>query len=405
MFHPLSLFIALRYSRSNKDNGFISFISFFSITGIALGVLSLIIVISVMNGFENQLKERILGIVPQVVVTTDDKRLQDWESLPEQLTTQPGVQQAAPYVEARGMVQSDSQLKGIAIQGLYPNSYNPIKEHVVTGNWHTLFSGGYHIFIGQHLANQLGVVPGDKVRIMVAGKTIHTPVGRMPSQRKFTVAGIFSSRSEIDESVIFTSGEKLAKLMRLPKGSITGIRLYLDDAFTAPEISKVLSDNHADWLVLDWRRTHGDLFGAVGMEKRMMGFMLMLIVAVAAFNIVSGLVMMVTEKTAEIAILMTQGLNSQRVKYLFMLQGLYNGVLGAVAGVVLGVIIAMNINSILSSLNIILIPGTEDGLPVLLIWSDVVFIALGALLLTLVATLYPARIASKISPASVLRYE
>ena len=405
MFQPLSLFIGLRYSRANKGNSFISFISFFSIAGIALGVLSLIVVVSVMNGFEAQLKDKILGVIPQVIVSTDGNRTTKWQGLIPELKKHPQINNVQPFVQSQSMIQSSSALEGVMLQGVFKDYYAPIKSSMVIGSWDSLYSKKYGVIVGHYLASKLKVSVGDRVRIMVAGASNYTPIGRMPRNRKFTVVGIFNTGSEIDDKVIFSAGKDAAKLLKLKNNDISGIRLYLEDAFAAPEVSKSLSEQHPEFTITDWRQSYGKLFSAVKMEKRMMWIMLGLIIAVAAFNIVSALVMMVTEKQGEVAILKTQGLDNVTVQKIFIVQGLYNGVWGALSGAVLGVVISIIVNPVLDYFSIDIIGAGYGGLPILMNMSEVVIIALSAIGLSFVATLYPAYKAATIKPVEVLRYE
>ncbi len=415
MFQPLSLFIGLRYSRSNslskRGNSFISFIAFFSMAGIALGVLSLIVVVSVMNGFEAQLKDKILGVIPQIIVTTDTNELHNWQPLLPKIKQQPQINKVQPFVQSEAMIQSSTGIEGVMLQGVFDEHYAPVKADIVAGEWDSLYRKKYSIIIGHYLASKLRVSVGGTVRIMVAGASNYTPLGRMPRSRKFTIVGIFDTGSEIDDKVIFTAGKDAAKLLRLKDNKISGIRLYLDDAFAAPEISsalqQLLNSGQAQekYKITDWRQSYGKLFSAVEMEKKMMWIMLGLIIAVAAFNIVSALVMMVTEKQGEIAILKTQGLDNLTVQKIFVIQGLYNGLWGAIAGAVLGVVICQLANPVLDFFGLNVIGAGYGGLPILLKPLEVLTIALSAIALSFVATLYPAYKAANIKPVEVLRYE
>lgn len=405
MFQPLSLFIGLRYSRASKGNSFISFISFFSIAGIALGVLSLIVVVSVMNGFEAQLKDRILGVIPQIIIADGKTRINRWQPMAQQLKQQQQITNVQPFVQSEAMIQASGGIEGVMLQGIFQQHYAPIKSSLISGRWDSLYEKKYAVVIGHYLASKLRVSIGSSVRIMVAGASNYTPLGRMPRQRKFTVVGIFDTGSEIDDKVIFSSGKDVAKMLRFKVGKISGIRLYLDDAFAAPQIAAKLQQQYPQHSITDWRQSYGKLFAAVQMEKKMMWLMLGLIVAVAAFNIVSALVMMVTEKQGEIAILKTLGLDNARVQKIFVVQGLYNGLWGAVAGVVLGVLVTAMLNPLLNALGISVISADYGGLPILMRSSEVLWIALSAIVLSFIATLYPAYKAANIKPVEILRYE
>lgn len=409
MFQPLSLFIGYRYSRTSKKNSFISFITFFSMAGIALGVLSLIVVVSVMNGFEAQLKDKILGVVPQIIISSNSRenarQLADWQPMLEPLQKHPQINQVQPYVQSQALIQSTTAIEGVMLQGIYQNHYAPVQDMIIQGRWADLYRQKYGVVIGQYLASRLRIGVGEPIRIMVAGSSNYTPLGRMPRQRLFTVVGIFNTGSEVDDQVIFTSGKAGAKMLKLKAGNISGIRLYLQDAFQAPQISAQLAERYPDHQLVDWRQSYGKLFAAVKMEKAMMWIMLTLIIAVAAFNIVSALVMMVTEKQAEVAILKTQGLTDLQGQQIFIVQGLYNGMLGSLIGTLLGIILSYSINPVLSLLEINLIGSGYNNIPILVKFQEVMMISLGAILLSFLATIYPAYKAAIINPVEVLRYE
>jgi lipoprotein-releasing system permease protein len=358
-----------------------------------------------MNGFEAQLKDKILGIIPQVIVSGDKNRTSNWQPLLEKLKQHRQIDNVQPFVQSEAMIQSSTAIEGVMLQGVFDNYFAPIKKDVVVGNWQTLYEKKYSVIIGQYLASKLKISVGDTVRIMVAGASDYTPLGRMPRNRKFTVVGLFNTGSEIDDKVIFSAGRDAAKMLKLKNGDISGIRLYLDDAFAAPQVSTQLIAQLPDMRITDWRENYGKLFSAVKMEKNMMWIMLGLIVAVAAFNIVSALVMMVTEKQGEVAILKTQGLDNFTVQKIFMVQGLYNGVWGAVVGALLGVLITQIANPVLAFFEINIIGAGYGGLPILMSLSEVFTIALSAIALSFVATLYPAYKAATIKPVEVLRYE
>ncbi|WP_199611729.1 lipoprotein-releasing ABC transporter permease subunit [Flocculibacter collagenilyticus] len=404
MFHPLSIFLGLRYSRSKKSAGFLSFISFFSMSGILLGVLSLIVVVSVMNGFEKQLKDRILGAVPHLIINQHDEQNTPPAELITTLEQLPSVSSILPYQESESIVQSPYELKGVMTQGVFDKTkgFEIIKTNMVNGSWESLFSQKYSIVIGRYLASQLKVRIGDKVKLMVTEASIYTPLGRMPSQRNFTVTGIFDTESEIDDKIVLISGDALQKLLRKKNKTAEHWRVYLHDAFEFSEVTSQL--DNAGIIYSSWEGTHGKLFQAVKMEKNIMWILLTLVIAVASFNIVSALVMMVTEKTSEIAILKTQGIKNITLYKTFVIQGLYNGVIGSILGVILGVLITLNINEISAVFGLSML-GPNIELPILLQLSDVLIIFVGALGLSLLATVYPAYQAAKIEPASVLRYE
>ena len=283
-----------------------------------------------------------------------------------------------------------------------PNEYDPIESFLVAGRLSSLKSGKYQVVIGQSLARGLKVSVGDKVRLMVTSASQFTPLGRIPSQRIFTVAGIYNTGSDVDSQLIVTHIDDAARLLRLPKSTITGWRLFFDDPFVVSDLgSKALPDG---WKWQDWRDQRGELFQAVRMEKNMMGLMLGLIIGVAAFNIISALIMVVMEKQSEVAILKTQGMTKSQLIGVFMVQGASSGVLGSIIGGGLGVLLASNLNSILDSAGVALL-SVGGQLPVLVNPSQIGTVIIMAIALSLLATLFPSYRASSIKPAEALRYE
>ncbi len=424
MFQPISIFIGLRYSRSRSRTGFVSFITFFSIVGILLGVTSLITVVSVMNGFEGELKKRILGIVPHVVVnninniehgniTQESSSEPKWANLRKVLLSSPHVLQVTPFLESEALIQSPSGLQGVLLQGIMPELErdNIVNREMVAGSLSSLTNQPYSVVIGQSLAKKLRVRLGDEVRLVLPNQSVFTPMGRIPVQRIFTVGGIFNVGSQVDESMIYVGNQYGAKLLRRKGDGVDKLRLYLDDAFNANNVVSVLKAkqqaNHLpaaiDFSV--WSESQGVLFSAVNMEKNMMWLMLSLIVAVAAFNIVSALVMVVIDKQGEIGILQTLGLNRSGVVRIFITQGMVNGLWGIALGSILGILLTLNLNTIITILGVNLLGMGMQHLPVELVISDVFTIVVSALVMSFLATLYPAYKASTTLPAEVLRNE
>lgn len=429
MFQPVSLFIGLRYSRSKNRAGFISFITFFSTVGILLGVASLITVVSVMNGFEGELKKRILGIVPHIIVTQKHVSQEDvtqqnnvkansfneWPKLRTQLLKQKHIQQVTPFLSSEALIQSSVNLQGVLLQGIIPEfeQQNIISSHMVSGSLSSLSEQAYRIVIGRSLANKLKVSMQDTVRLVLPNKTIFTPMGRVPVQRNFIISGIFDVGSQVDDAMVYVHSKYGAKLLRRKGDGIDQLRLYLDDAFNAKQVVNALTlANQVDFPIkpltfTTWNDSQGALFSAVNMEKKMMWLMLSLIVAVAAFNIVSALVMVVVEKQGEIGILQTLGLSRMGIVKIFITQGMVNGLWGVTLGSFFGVLIALNLNEILATfgVNILGAGYAAQSLPVQLNVYNVVVIVLSALAMCFFATLYPAFQASKTQPAEVLRNE
>ncbi len=419
MFYPLTLFIASRYSKSKQANSFISFITFFSVAGITLGVLALIIVLSVMNGFEGELKRRILGVVPHITVqhaaespnTQVNNAKIDTAPLLKVLNQDPSFKAMTPFIQSIGMIQSTQTMSAIEIQGIQPSleiPHSTVAQHMRAGSLAALEKRAYSVVIGNQLAAKLGVSIGDKVRLILSENPRYTPMGRMPVQRKMTISGIYDVGSEIDSKVVLVNFDDLARMLRLKAQAQQRYRIYLDDAFSASMLMPKLMAIDSVWQVSSWQQSQGKLFAAVKMEKNMMWLMLCLIVAVAAFNIVSALVMVVSDKQGEIATLKTMGLSAKQVQMLFLLQGLYKGTMGAILGCVIGLLLTYNLNTILSALGaaVFTTPGyAATGLPIDIRFEQVIVIALSAIGMSLAATIYPAFRAARTQPAVILRYE
>ncbi|WP_441002292.1 lipoprotein-releasing ABC transporter permease subunit [Pseudocolwellia agarivorans] len=418
MFLPASFFIGLRYSRSQRNSGFVSFITFFSIAGIVLGVASLITVVSVMNGFEGELKKRILGIVPHIVVdlkstnessSSSHRTFNTWQEARQELLTYPHVKHVTPLLQSESLIQSSKALQGVLIVGILPEyeEHNIVHSNMVSGNLESLNNIPYSVVIGKALAYKLNVSIGDTVRIVLPNKTIFTPMGRIPVQRTFTVSGVFNVGSEVDGSVVYVHSKYGAKLLKQKGDGVSHLRLYLDDAFNADLLSDLISQDLPNLDITTWNESQGALFSAVKMEKNMMWLMLSLIIAVAAFNIVSALVMVVIDKQGEIGILQTLGMNRKNILNIFIVQGVSNGLWGVIIGSVLGILITLNLNSILSLIGVSVLGSAFAGqnLPIDLNVNQVFIIISSALFTSFLATLYPAYQASKTLPAEVLRNE
>ncbi|WP_320150716.1 lipoprotein-releasing ABC transporter permease subunit [uncultured Tolumonas sp.] len=407
IFQPVSLAIGLRYAGARGDNRFASFISIFSTFGIAIGVLALIVVSSVMNGFEAQLKDRILGVVPHGVITTESGQLANWQQYQQTVMQLPHVQAAAPFITTEGMVQSPGSLAPIALQGLDPQNYpkqDLLRQTLGNAALQRLVAGKFNIILGGALAQKLGVMPGDQVRVLVSEGSRFTPMGRVPSQRLFHVVALFDVGSPVDDQIALIHLDDARRLLRYQPENITGWRVWLDDAFQTDDIAKTKLPSSL--VFQDWRQERGELFRAVAMEKHIMSLMLVLIILVAAFNILSALVMVVLDKQGEVAILRTMGMQSQTVMKIFIVQGIWSGVLGGIFGMIGGVVLTHYLNPVLRILGLNLyMDAGGGGLPVELQISQVLLIAFGALLMSFMATLYPAYRAAHIRPAEALRYE
>jgi lipoprotein-releasing system permease protein len=402
MFHPVSFFIGLRYLRGRSGDRFSRFVSYMSTAGITVGVMALITVMSVMNGFEQQLKDRILGVLPQAVVTSADGRVPLSEQIPTVLKQLPHVTKVTAITRGETIIQSANSLAAGMMIGIEPNQYDPIADHLMVGSLKDLQPGSFNVIIGQALAVELDIQPGDKIRLMVTSASQFTPLGRLPSQRNFTVSGIYDTGSDVDKQLVFTNISDAGRLLHYKLDQMSGWRLYLDDPFAVTELAKIPLPH--DWKWSDWREQRGELFQAVKMEKNMMGLMLGLIIGVAAFNIISALIMVVMEKQAEVAILKTQGMTHRQVLTLFMVQGSSSGVIGALLGGVFGVIVSHYINPIMAffGVNLAAIGGS---LPVDFEPMQILAVIVGAIVLSLLATIFPSYRAAAVRPAEALRYE
>lgn len=402
MFHPVSTFIGLRYLRGRSGDRFSRFVSYMSTAGITIGVMSLVTVLSVMNGFEAQLKGRILGVLPQAIVSQHDGKTERLDTAPQFISQLSDAGLPEPIVQSEAVLQSASQLSAGLLIGIQPTDDDPIEEHLIAGRLTNLEAGKYQLFIGHTLARSLNVSMGDKVRLMVTSASQFTPLGRIPSQRLFTVAGIYNTGSDVDGQLMLTHIEDAGKLMRLKADTMTGWRLSFNDPFVVADLSEQpLPDG---WKWQDWRDQRGELFQAVRMEKNMMGLMLGLIIGVAAFNIISALIMVVMEKQSEVAILKTQGMTDRQVLAIFMVQGASSGVIGALIGGTLGILLASNLNAILESMGVALF-SVGGELPVMINPVQIAIVVVLAIALSLLATLFPSYRASSVKPAEALRYE
>lgn len=417
MFKPFPLFIGLRYTRAKRRNHFISFISLTSMLGIALGVTALITVLSVMNGFEKELRTRMLGMSAHVVISTFNNSGGDWQNLVEYLKSRPHVIGIAPYIQGQAMLTSNSRVQGAMLQGIDPQlepQISQVAEKMKDGSkLESLKTGEFGLILGNELAYSLGVQVGDKISVVVPQATV-TPIGVLPRMKRMTVQGIFSvGMHEYDSAFVLLHRDDAAKLLRLPEGQIHGLNLKLDDMFLAKPFCEQLKEQLPfGYLCSDWTYRHANFFRAVRMEKTVMFVILTLIVAVAAFNIVSTLVMVVTDKQADIAILRTLGATPKTVMAIFMVQGMLIGVMGTLLGLSGGIGLALNVESLVPAIEHflhvkILSPEVYyiSDLPSDLQWSDVYRITALSLVISLLATIYPAWRASRTQPAEALRYE
>ncbi|RMG31017.1 MAG: lipoprotein-releasing ABC transporter permease subunit [Gammaproteobacteria bacterium] len=415
MFRPYEIFIGLRYTRAKRRNHFISFISLISILGIALGVTALITVLSVMNGFEGELRTRILGMAAHVIVSGPPEGMAGWQVLAREVAGTPHVIGTAPFVRQEAMLTHGQTVSGAVLRGILPDRephVSTIHAHMVQGSLEALRPGRYGIVLGRDLALALGCQPGDRVTV-ISPQARLTPAGYLPRLRRFTVVGIFEvGMYEYDRGVALVHLADAQRLFHLGE-RVSGLRLRLDDLFLAPRVVEALRERlPPDLQVVDWTRQHANFFRAIRTEKRVMFVILTLIVAVAVFNIVSTLVMVVTDKQADIAILRTLGATPRSIMGIFIVQGLVIGLSGTLLGGVGGVLLALNVETLVPAIehffHVQFLPADVyyiSELPSELHWSDVWKISGMAFFLTLLATLYPAWRASRTQPAEALRYE
>ena len=418
MSSPYEWQIGWRYTRSGRAgrrNGFISFISGVSMLGIALGVAALIIVLSVMNGFQKEVRDRMLSVIAHIeLFEAAGNALPDWQATAEAARRNPAVRGAAPYVSAQALLARGDTMRGVVVRGIDPAfeaQVTPLAAQMESGAFGQLKAGDWHIVLGSELARQLGVQTGDAVTVYAPGGQV-TPAGMVPRLKTFTVAGTFDSgHYEYDSTLALVALDDAARLFRT--GGATGVQLRLADLQAAPRVANELAQALPQGLaVRDWTRTNRNWYDAVQIEKRLMFIILTLIVAVAAFNLVSMLVMTVTDKRADIAILRTLGASPRSIMGIFMVQGAASGIIGTLAGVLLGLVVAFNIDVIVPAieraLGVAFLPGSIyliSRMPSEPLASDIVPIVLISLVLAFVATLYPSWRASRVNPAEALRYE
>ncbi len=415
MFQPEELFIGLRYLRARRKSRFVSFIAFISIAGVALGVFALIVVLSVMNGFGNELRDRTLSMTSHATITGYDGYLRNWPAAAEKVVANPQVVAAAPYIRREVMLTNGRRVSGSIVRGISPTDeekVSTVAAHMLFGKLSDLVPGEYGIILGRELANTLGVYEGERVTVITPQASV-TAVGIMPRLRRFRVIGIFEvGMREFDAAMAYIHIEDAARLFH-QQDKVNGLRLKLTDLFQAPRITREIEKDFGPaYWVRDWSRQHRNFFRALQTEKTVMFIILLMMVSVAALNIVSTLMMTVTDKSADIAILRAMGMRPGTIMRIFMIQGAFIGLIGTALGVGLGVPVALNVFEIVSWLEQLF---QTDFLPADVYYvsdltadvrfDEVLTYALSAFSVTILATLYPAWRASKTLPAKALRYE
>jgi lipoprotein-releasing system permease protein len=413
MINPVELFVGLRYLRAKRRTRFVSFITLISLLGIALGVAALIVILSVMNGFEGELRGRLLSMSAHGFVTGPDGVTEDWRQLVDDIQAEEGVAAAAPVVELEGMIQAGRDLRAVIVHGVDPDYESRLSGdvmNIIEGDLGNLQDGSRSIILGRNLAFDLRVRIGDGVVLLIP-----RPVGdgtMEPVLERFVMRGVFEAGLQDHDSILaLVNRQDAARILGIGDEA-SSVRFRADDVMAAPEISRQLGDSLGDVQSSDWTIENASYFRAIKLEKMMMSVLLSLIIGVAAFNIVASLVMVVTDKTNDIAILRTLGMGPNGVVRVFFVQGAVIGWAGVVIGVVLGIVVAMNVPVIVPFLENLLgfqiMPGDVyyvTQIPSELEWADVTIIAIAAFVLTSLATLYPARRAALVNPAMALRYE
>ncbi|MBA6328007.1 lipoprotein-releasing ABC transporter permease subunit LolE [Colwellia sp. MB02u-6] len=418
MLKPLSVFIGLRYVRSRHSKGFSSFISASSTIGIAIGVMVLIVVLSAMNGFERALATHLLSIVPHAEVVAVNSPITQWPKSVARIEQNPHVIAAAPFVKTQGMMQKSAALKGIEIRGvdvMLEPQVSAISRYIIAGKWQDLILEN-GVIIGAGIARKLSVQVGDKVQLLLPPANLNNQKNSksqqfpVPMTQQAIIVGVFKFGGTIDDTQVFINLAKASELLGYQADEVQGIRLKVDDVFAAPQIVREVAFDFDFYVyMLDWTRSHGHLFNDIQLVRLVMFIVLVLVIAVASFNIVSTLIMAVNEKKSDIAILKTMGAKSSTIMASFMFQGLMNGIVGCFLGASLGIVISLNLTDIIRAIEAALsveFLSAEvyfiDFLPTLLRQQDVINTVVTALIMSLLATIYPAWRATKVEPAQVL---
>lgn len=400
MYQPVVIFLGLRYVRGRASDRFGWLVSLLSIVAISVGVMAMVTVLSVMNGFEKNLEKKILGLIPQVLITSQEGSINpNWLSVLK-IQDLKGITRIAPLTTGDIILQSTRSIAVGVMLGVNPDDADPLTPYLVNTKQQQLQPNHYNIIIGDHLANQLKVKRGDAIRLIAPGIAQFTIMGCIPNQRLFTIIGTFHADSEVDSYQFLVNQQDASHLMRYPTSHITGWRLFLQNPLMVDTLSQQTLSQEIKWK--DWRDRKGELFQAVHMEKNMMELLLSLIVAVSAFNIITSLGLLIIEKQSEIAILQTQGLTHRQIMSVFMVQGTSAGIIGSLIGTLSGILLASNLNNLMPILGSLI---DHASLPVAINPLQVICVSVVVIALSFISTLYPSWRAATMQPSQALRYE